>query len=142
MTRWKLVPVKPTEDMLRAGLEADAYGREDFHSWDDPQAVYKAMLDAAPVNPAQRQKLIAEFLESTGQYVTNDASRDAALNDAYAEGRKDEREEWVALTDADRERALNSMPDMLEGFMKTWGWLHFAKAIEDICREKNHGSDE
>jgi hypothetical protein len=26
---------------------------------------------------------------------------------------------------------------MLEGFMKTWGWLHYAKAIEAICREKN-----
>lgn len=45
---------------------------------------------------------------------------------------------WVSLTDEDRERAMKSMPDMLEGFRKTWGWLHFAKAIEAICREKNH----
>ncbi len=44
---------------------------------------------------------------------------------------------WNSLTDEDRERAMNSMPGMLEGFMKTWGWLHFAKAIEAICREKN-----
>lgn len=44
---------------------------------------------------------------------------------------------WVELTDEDRERAMRSMPDMLEGFMKTWGWLHYAKAIEAICREKN-----
>lgn len=44
---------------------------------------------------------------------------------------------WNALTDEDRERAMRSMPDMLGGFLKTWGWLHFAKAIEAICREKN-----
>lgn len=45
--------------------------------------------------------------------------------------------EWAPLTDDDRDRAFHSLPDMLEGFMKKWGWLHFAKAIEDICREKN-----
>lgn len=44
---------------------------------------------------------------------------------------------WNALTDDDRKRALESMPDWLDGFMKKWGWLHFAKAIEDICKEKN-----
>jgi hypothetical protein len=45
--------------------------------------------------------------------------------------------QWNKLTDEDRERAMKSMPDMLEGFLNTWGWLHFAKAIEDICKEKN-----
>lgn len=45
--------------------------------------------------------------------------------------------QWVELTDEDRERAFKSMPDMLDGFLKTWGWLHFAKAIEKICKEKN-----
>lgn len=44
---------------------------------------------------------------------------------------------WNDLSDADRQRAFESMPDMLDGFLKTWGWLHFAKAIEAICREKN-----
>lgn len=53
---------------------------------------------------------------------------------------------WIALTDEDRERAMQSMPDMLDGFLKTWGWLHFANAIEAICREKNaaahHSADD
>ena len=44
---------------------------------------------------------------------------------------------WIALTDEDRQRAFESLPDMLDGFLKKWGWLHFAKAIEDICRQKN-----
>jgi hypothetical protein len=46
-------------------------------------------------------------------------------------------DDWIPLTDADRQRAFESMPDMLDGFLKTWGWLHFARAIESICREKN-----
>lgn len=49
----------------------------------------------------------------------------------------DPRRQWVELTDDDRNRAFQSLPDMLEGFLKTWGWLHFANAIEAICREKN-----
>lgn len=46
-------------------------------------------------------------------------------------------EGWVPLTDGDRDRAFQTLPDMLEGFMKKWGWLHYAKAIEAVCREKN-----
>jgi len=44
---------------------------------------------------------------------------------------------WIELTDEDRERAFNSLPDMRYGFLKKWGWLHFAKAVEASCREKN-----
>ena len=46
-------------------------------------------------------------------------------------------ERWIPLTDEDRRRAFESLPDMLDGFMKKWGWLHFAKAIEAICEQKN-----
>ncbi len=45
--------------------------------------------------------------------------------------------EWIGLTDADRQAAFESLPDMLDGFLKTWGWLHFANAIEQKCKEKN-----
>ena len=44
---------------------------------------------------------------------------------------------WQGLTDEDRQAVFESLPDMLEGFLKTWGWLHFAKAIEAKSREKN-----
>lgn len=44
---------------------------------------------------------------------------------------------WHELNDADRQKAFESLPDMLDGFLKTWGWLHFAKAIEAKCRQKN-----
>jgi hypothetical protein len=44
---------------------------------------------------------------------------------------------WQGLTDEDRQAAFESMPDMLDGFLKTWGWLHFSKAIEAKLKEKN-----
>lgn len=44
---------------------------------------------------------------------------------------------WVPLADEDRQRAFETLPDMLDGFLKKWGWLHFAKAIEEECRKKN-----
>lgn len=40
------------------------------------------------------------------------------------------------LTDEDRQRAFESLPDMPDGFLKKWGWLHFAKAIESACAAK------
>lgn len=51
--------------------------------------------------------------------------------------RPQQKTEWVGLTDGDRQAAFESMPDMLEGFMKKWGWLHFSKAIEANLKEKN-----
>lgn len=48
---WKLVPIKPTEEMLRAADSAGFYDhKEAFHI--SPCAAYKAMLDAAPVASA------------------------------------------------------------------------------------------
>jgi plasmid stabilization system protein ParE len=44
---------------------------------------------------------------------------------------------WVGLTDEDRQAAFESMPDMLDGFLKKWGWLHFSKALEAKLKEKN-----
>ena len=46
---------------------------------------------------------------------------------------------WVGLTDEDRQAAFESLPDMLDGFLNKWGWLHFAKAIETKLKEKNNG---
>jgi hypothetical protein len=44
---------------------------------------------------------------------------------------------WNDLTDEDRQAAFESLPDMLDGFLKTWGWLHFAKAIEAQVKARN-----
>ncbi len=44
---------------------------------------------------------------------------------------------WQMLTDDDRIEILNSMPDYMDGFCKTWGWLNFSKATEEKIIEKN-----
>jgi hypothetical protein len=49
---------------------------------------------------------------------------------------------WVGLTDEDRQAAFESMPDMLDGFLKTWGWLHFSKALEAKLKHKNGFTEE
>ena len=61
---------------------------------------------------------------------------------AVAETHPNLKREWVGLTDEDRQAAFESMPDMLDGFLKTWGWLHFSKAIEAKLKQKNGYAEE
>lgn len=49
---------------------------------------------------------------------------------------------WRPLTDEDRRSALEAMPDWLDGFLKKWGWLNFAKEIERRCMEKNKAAPQ
>lgn len=51
---WMPVPVEPTEAMLDAGCEA-----VDGPDWTGPNAVYRAMLDAAPLAPVVEQEPVA-----------------------------------------------------------------------------------
>jgi hypothetical protein len=44
---------------------------------------------------------------------------------------------WNFFTDEDRIEILNSLPNYLDGFLKTWGWLNFSKATEQKIIEKN-----
>jgi hypothetical protein len=46
-------------------------------------------------------------------------------------------EKWQMLSDDDRIEVLNTMPDYMDGFCKTWGWLNFSKATEKKIIEKN-----
>lgn len=55
---------------------------------------------------------------------------------------KSKKREWVGLTDQDRQEVFESMPDMLEGFLKKWGWLHFSKALEAKLKHKNGYAEE
>lgn len=63
--------------------------------------------------------------------VTHESVKDVAMKHLPTQ------RTWVGLTDGDRQAAFESMPDMLDGFLKKWGWLHFSKAIEAKLKEKN-----
>jgi hypothetical protein len=45
--------------------------------------------------------------------------------------------EWQGLTDEERSEIFDSMPGGIMGFLRTWGWLPFTKAIEQALKEKN-----
>lgn len=44
---------------------------------------------------------------------------------------------WQGLTDEERKEIFESMPGGMEGFLRTWGWLPFSKALEQKLKEKN-----
>ena len=113
-------------DHLRAVLRAQSPAQE---------PVVQATSDTARRLAAEFRGTVArKDFEAWGEEVLPLLDGMAAASVVQAD---DFDEDWIPLTDADRQRAFESMPNMLEGFLKTWGWLHFANAIEEICREKN-----
>jgi hypothetical protein len=44
---------------------------------------------------------------------------------------------WANLTDDEINATLNAMPGGLEGYLKVWGWLTFAEAVQERLRVKN-----
>ena len=45
--------------------------------------------------------------------------------------------QWNSPTIAEVESIVTNMPEGLEGFLKGWGWLQFAREVEKLCQEKN-----
>ena len=58
MTKWKLVPVEPTPEMINAGADVECLitGIDEIDAPEDYKRVFRAMLEAAP----QPQKLSDE----------------------------------------------------------------------------------
>ena len=44
---------------------------------------------------------------------------------------------WTNLTNDEIDATVTAMPGGYEGYLKSWGWLTFAKAIEERLRLKN-----
>lgn len=47
------------------------------------------------------------------------------------------RKEWSAMTMEEVENIISKLPGGIEGFLKGWGWMHFAREVEKLCQEKN-----
>ena len=102
------------------------------------RAINSMKVEAETAAQLDEQAMLEAMETISNQGLAADTAIRRVLADATCALRGAQKEGgWIDLTDEDRERAFRSMPDMLEGFMKTWGWLHFAKAIEAACREKN-----
>ena len=50
MTKWKLVPVEPTPEMINAGADVECVitGIDEIDAPEDYKRVFRAMLEAAP----------------------------------------------------------------------------------------------
>ena len=62
MTKWKLVPVEPTPEMLDAGHRAAWQSVPSLFDRDDVANVYRAMLAAAPQPPKLSDDRILELM--------------------------------------------------------------------------------
>ena len=45
--------------------------------------------------------------------------------------------DWNSPTLEEVESIVTNMPGGLDGFLKGWGWLQFAREVEKLCKEKN-----
>ena len=80
----------------------------------------------------------AEDMREAAAKLTETAYGDLIVADAIrALPIPQDAQPWISLSDDDRIAVMNGLPDALDGFLKTWGWLHFAKAIEAKCRALN-----
>lgn len=70
MAQWKLVPVEPTPEMMRSGMNVPL-NKAARHN-----AVYRAMLEAAPQPPKLSDERILEvYAEVSGRPVTMGKNR-------------------------------------------------------------------
>lgn len=63
MTKWKLVPVEPTPEMMRSGMNVPL-NKAARHN-----AVYRAMLEAAPQPPRLRDERIFDLLKQVDPHA-------------------------------------------------------------------------
>ena len=78
MTKWKLVPVDPTPEMVVAGIDTPVIVTEDdkIDQHDDYRRVYASMLEAAPQPPKLSDERIFELWASnSGRPVTMGKAR-------------------------------------------------------------------
>ena len=66
MTKWKLVPVDPTPEMVVAGIDTPVIVTEDdkIDQHDDYRRVYASMLEAAPQPPKLSDERILHHLDA------------------------------------------------------------------------------
>ena len=108
---------------------------EDVEGW-MPDALTDALIDAKKsIAEAEKQELVALVSKTPPLYPMQKEGETFSVE--YCEINTQPKREWVGLTDEDRQAAFESLPDMLDGFLKKWGWLHFSKAIEAKLKEKN-----
>jgi hypothetical protein len=133
---WRLDEIKEHITALQSIISQDALdkmadnARELGLDYDTPLSAFVRSSDEGKAEVMERviDKAIEEQKAIIQTQITKDNLQPAAVQKPVA---------WVGLTDEDRKAAFESLPDMLDGFLNKWGWLHFSKAIEARLKEKN-----
>jgi hypothetical protein len=113
---------------------------EDVEGW-MPDALTDALIDAKKaIAEAEKQEPVAMQMDVIVVNLVREGinkHRARELAEHFIKHTTPQQRTWVGLTDEDRQAAFESLPDMLDGFLHKWGWLHFSKAIEAKLKEKN-----
>lgn len=134
---------------MQQALEALDKARIGLRDWELPENRYAALNSIEPIITVMREALAEQEQqgEAVAKIVLNRAGQitmqtpdgdcfDMSKHVGVTLYTAPQKREWVELSDEDRAAAFNSLPDMLDGFLKKWCWMHFANEIERRCMEK------
>ena len=136
---WKLVPVEPTPEMLKAADDGDdEYTRRNFgpavhRVMQGPYDHYIAMLNAAP-QPAQPQepKVLMQEIARLHDRI-KDLERDVEFLSRPAQ-----RKPWAGLTEEELSKLVSCTKWRSDESMHTYA-VRACRAVEAKLREKNNG---
>jgi hypothetical protein len=135
---WKLVPVKPTEEMLKAMDECSTEGYDERLYAGHAASVYMAAVDVAPSPPAQQEPVAWVLVAHEHLQMTPALSWSKDYNPSIHGGAiplyaSPPQRQWVGLTDEEIE--------YLD--METSGTVHdFVHAVEAQLKQKNGYAEE
>ena len=71
MTKWKLVPVEPTQEMIKAGADVECIitGIDEIDAPEDYKRVFMAMLEAAPQPEPLSDERIFDLLKQVDPHA-------------------------------------------------------------------------
>ena len=132
---WKLVPIKPTREMLEAMDECSIEGYDEHLYAGHAASVYMAAVDVAPTPPQPKEPeqepvatlddLEQEIYENTRQFVSRDVM-EWILKRYYT---TPPQRTWVGLTVEELQKILQEVSGL--------GWKPLLEAINAKLKEKN-----
>jgi hypothetical protein len=136
---WKLVPIEPTDQMLKAMDECSTEGYDERLYAGHAASVYMAAVDVAPIPPKQESKdepKCVAIVEVFGKdwrldYMALPVGKHKLYAQQYTYTTPPQRT-WVGLTDEEVTWLCNTA----KSHEQTWGM--FVRAIETKLRSKNH----
>ena len=141
---WKLVPIEPTDQMLKAMDECSTEGYDERLYAGHAASVYMAAVDVAPIPPKQESKdepKCVAIVEVFGKdwrldYMALPVGKHKLYAQQYTYTTPPQRK-WVGLTDEEIFSVLDKLQAIYNGPPTGDSRVIFALAIEAKLKEKN-----